>query len=87
MDIQKKNYDWSKVMQDYNQQICIQFENIHKEKVKCMIIDMVNRYHSMLRTISTKGVFSNRGNINNDSEFEKLIRDLYTQLNKNTFET
>lgn len=63
-------------MQIYNKKICIELENIHKEKVKCMIIDMVHKHHPMLRTVSNKGVFSKKENIY-DSEFEKCIRHIY----------
>lgn len=81
-EIQEKNDTWSKVMQDYKKNICKQFEKMHKEKVKCMIIEMVKKNHPMLRTKSKKGVFSTKGQTNNDSEFEKFIRDTYAQLNK-----
>lgn len=77
LEIQKKNHAWSEVMQDYKQRISIELENIHKEKVKSMIINMVHKHHPMLRTISKKGVFSKKENINNDSKFEKCIRHIY----------
>lgn len=80
--IQEKNYIWSKVMQEYKQNIIIESEKISKERVKCMIMEMIYKHHPMLRTISKKGVFSREENIN-DSEIEKLIRSLYTQINKN----
>lgn len=67
-------------MNGFNQNICTKFEIIHKERVKCLIIDMVYKHHPMLRTISRKGVFSRNGN--SDSEFEKLVRYIYTQINK-----
>ncbi|XP_060870279.1 uncharacterized protein LOC132944788 [Metopolophium dirhodum] len=83
-EIQKQNDDWSKVMNDYNQNICSKFEIIHKERVKCLIIDMVYKHHPMLRTTLRKGVFS--GNGNSDSEFEKLVRYIYAQINKKKLE-
>ncbi|XP_016657157.1 uncharacterized protein LOC107882772 [Acyrthosiphon pisum] len=83
-EIQKQNDAWSKIMNDYNQNICNKFEIIHKEKVKCLIIDIAYKHHPMLRTILRKGVFS--GNGNSDSEFEKLVRYIYAQINKKKLE-
>jgi len=83
-EIQKQNDAWSKVMNDYNQNICNKFEIIHKERVKCLIIDMVYKHHPMLRTILRKGVFS--GNGNSDSEFEKLVRYIYAHINEKKLE-
>lgn len=80
--IQEKNDTWSKVMQDYKQNICKEFEKVHKEKVKGMIIELVKINHPILRTKSNKGVFSSKEQTCNDSEFEKLIRDIYTHINK-----
>ncbi|XP_026823385.1 spermatogenesis-associated protein 17 [Rhopalosiphum maidis] len=79
-EIQKQNDAWSNIMNDYNQNICNHLEIIHKEKIKCLIIKMVYKHHPMLRTILRKGVFS--GKTNSDSEFEKLVRNIYAQINK-----
>jgi len=79
-EIKKQNNAWSNVISDYNQNICTKFETIQKERVKCLIIDMVYKHHPMLRTILRKGVFS--GKENSDSEFEKLVRYIYAQINK-----
>lgn len=80
--IQEKNDTWSKVMQDYKKNICREFEKKHKEMVRCMIIEMVKKYHPMLRTKSNKGVFSTKEQLYSDSEFEKLLRDIYAHINK-----
>jgi len=79
-EIQEQNDAWSNAMNDYNQNICTHLEMIHKERVKCLIIKMVYKHHPMLRTILRKGVFS--GKDKNDSEFEKLVRNIYAQINK-----
>lgn len=83
-EIEKQNDAWSNVMNDYSQNICTRFEKIHKEKVKCLIVEMVYKHHPMLRTTLRKGVFSGKGNT--DSEFEKLVRNIYAQVNKKKLE-
>lgn len=79
-EIQEKNHAMSEAMKKYKLHISTELENMSKEKVKCMIIDMVNKNHPKLRTMSKKGVFSTKDN--SDSEFEKLIRDINVQINK-----
>lgn len=84
-DIQKKNDDSSKLMHDYKKHICTEFEKINKEKVKCLITEIVYKHHPMLRTKTIKGVFSKKEDklgVYSDSEFEKLIRDTFVHINK-----
>lgn len=81
-DIQKTNDEWLKTMDECKKNICIKFEIMYKEQVKCMVTEMVNKHHPMLRTKSKKGVFSKKENICNDSELEKLIRNTYAKINK-----
>lgn len=78
----KKNDSWSKVMHDYKQNIYKEFERISKERVKCIITNMVNKHHLMLRTVSTKGVLSKNENVDGDSDIEKLLRNMYSQINR-----
>jgi hypothetical protein len=80
--IQEKNDTWSKVMEDYKKNICREFEKKHKEMVKCMVIEMVKKYHPMLSTKSNKGVFITKEQLYNDSELEKLLRYIYAHINK-----
>lgn len=84
-NIQMKNNTWSEAMYSYKQNICIELENIYKEKIKSMIIEMVYKHHPMLRTKSIKGVYSEKKNVYSDSEFEKFIRDTFIQINKKNF--
>lgn len=81
-DIQKKNDIWAEAMNDYKKNVCAKYEIIYKEQVKHMINEMVYKHHPMLRTTSKKGVFSKKQNVYDDSEFEKLIRDMYAQITK-----
>jgi len=82
-DNQKTNEAWSKVMQDYKLKTCTELEKINKERVKCMIIEMAYKKHPMLRTKNIKGIFSKKENTYSDSEFEKTIRDIYSQIHCN----
>lgn len=84
-EILKKNDAMSIVMKDYKQSMCTELEKINKEKMKCKVTEIVCKHHSLLRTKSIPGVFSIKENIYNDTEFEKLIRDLYVQINKKNF--
>lgn len=81
-DIQKINNMWLKTMDEYKKNICSKFEKMYKEQVKCIVTEMVNKHHPMLRTKSKKGVFSKKENVYNDSELEKLIRNTYAKINK-----
>lgn len=89
-EIQKINDDTSKLMHDYKKYICTELEKINKEKVKCFITEIVNKHHSMLRTKIQKGVFSrkeDKADVYSDSEFEKLIRDIFVHVNKKKTKT
>lgn len=81
-EVLKKNDDWSKAMHDYKKNICAEFEKKNEERVKIKLTKMVNKHHPMLRTKTIKGVFSEKENSHNDSEFEKNLRSLYARLNK-----
>jgi len=48
-----------------------------------MIIEMVYKMHPLLRTKHIKGVLSKKENVYSDSEIEKAIRDIYSQIYKN----
>lgn len=76
--IQEKNNAMSEAMKEYKLRVSTELENVNKEKVKCMIVDIVNKNHFKLRTLSKRGVFST-----SDSEFEKLVREIHIQINKN----
>lgn len=79
-EIQEKNDAMTETMKEYKLQILTEFEKMNKEKVKCMLLDITNKNHPKLRTISKKGVFSKKEN--SDSEFEKLIRNIRVLVNK-----
>lgn len=82
-DNQKTNDEWLKVMLDYKQNISTELEKINKETLKCMAVEIVHKKHPMLRTKHIKGVFSNKGNVHCDSEFEKIIRHTYSLMHRN----
>lgn len=79
---QKMNDEMTNVMLSYKENICKEFEKINKERVKSMIIEMVDKHHPLLRTKSKKGVYSKKGHTYSDSEFEKIIRNIYVQMHK-----
>lgn len=80
-EIQEKNHAMLEAMKTYKLRVSTELENVNKEKVKCIIVDKVSKNHPKLRTKSKRGVFSTKEN--SDSEFEKLIRELQIQINKN----
>lgn len=82
-EIQEKNHAMSITMKEYKQNISTEFEKMNKERVKCLVADMVHKLHPKLRTKAIKGVFSKKENDHNDSEFEELIRKIYLRINKN----
>lgn len=79
---QKTNDEMTNVMLSYKENICKEFEKINKERVKSMIIEMVYKHHPLLRTKAIKGVYSKKENAYSDSEFEKIIRNIYIQIHK-----
>lgn len=79
-EIQEKNHVMSEAMKEYKLRVSTELENVNKAKVKRMIVNMVNKNHPKLRTISKKGVFSTREK--SDSEFEKLIREIHVHIYK-----